>query len=63
MHRNRIRRRLRSILAELDREQPLPPGLLMIGGRPRLLEHTFEQLKADTAALVTQLRATGAFKG
>jgi ribonuclease P protein component len=58
VHRNRIRRRLRSILTELDREQTLPPGLLLINGRPPLLEHTFDRLRAETADLVTQLRAT-----
>ncbi len=52
-----MRRRLRSILIELDREQALPPGLLMIGGRPQLSEQTFEQLKAETAALVDRLRS------
>jgi len=63
VHRNRIRRRLRAILAELDRQQPLPPGLLLIGGRPRLLEHTFEKLTAETTALVQQLRTTDVSKG
>jgi ribonuclease P protein component len=62
VHRNRIRRRLRAILTELDRNEPLPPGLLLIGGRPRLLEHTFETLTAETAALVAQLRTTGVSK-
>ena len=61
--RARIRRRLRSILTELDREQPLPPGLLVIGGRPQLLEQTFDRLKVDTRALVSQLRRTDDSKG
>ena len=50
---------MRSILTELDREQALPPGLLLIGGRPQLLEHTFDQLKTEMAALVTQMRPAG----
>ena len=58
VHRNRIRRRLRAILTELDDEQTLPPGLLLIGGRPQLLERTFDELKSEMAALIAQLRST-----
>jgi hypothetical protein len=53
---------MRSILTELDREQALPPGLLLIGGRPQLLEHTFDRLKSEMAAMITQLRHTAASK-
>jgi hypothetical protein len=53
---------MRSILTDLDREQALPPGLLLIGGRPQLLEHTFVQLKSEMAAVVTQLRHTAVSK-
>jgi ribonuclease P protein component len=58
VQRNRIRRRIRSILTELDREQALPPGLLTIGGRSQLIEHSFDQLQAEITAMITELRRT-----
>lgn len=59
VRRNRVRRRLRAILRELDREHPLPPGLLMIGGRSQLDEHTFDQLRTELASLIDQIRQIG----
>lgn len=40
--RNRLRRRLRAVMAELD----LAPGLYLIGCRPRASELTFDQTRA-----------------
>lgn len=57
VHRNRIRRRLRAIMTELDDEQTLPSGLLLIGGRPQLLERTFDEMKSEMVALIAQLRS------
>ena len=54
--RNRLRRQLRAILAELDRQRPLPPGLLMIGARPAAIELTFDQLTTIVSSLVDELR-------
>ena len=54
--RNRIRRRLRAILRELDRSAPLPPGLLLFGGKPQLIELTFDQLQAEMTLLVSEIR-------
>jgi ribonuclease P protein component len=53
--RNRVRRRIRAILRELDRQQTLPPGLLQLGGRSSLIELTFDELTANVTELVTQL--------
>jgi hypothetical protein len=50
---------MRAILSELDRDRALPPGLLLIGGRSQLLELTFDQLRFEVAAMVSQLRPTG----
>lgn len=46
--RNRLRRRLRSILSSRD----LPNGLFLFGGRPPLGELTFAQLETRVAALL-----------
>lgn len=54
--RNRLRRRLRAILRELDRSDPLPPGLLLIGPRPPAIELTFDQLRHELTALTRQIR-------
>jgi ribonuclease P protein component len=54
--RNRVRRRLRAILRELDRRDPLPPGSLLFGGRPSLSEQTFDQLTATVSSIVAELR-------
>ncbi|HUF98874.1 MAG TPA: ribonuclease P protein component [Ilumatobacter sp.] len=54
--RNRLRRRLRAVLRELDRAEPLPPCLLLIGATTRTLELTFEQLRAELIAMVRQVR-------
>lgn len=54
--RNRIRRRLRAILRELDGATPLPPGILLVGGNSQLIELTFDQLRMETVALLGELR-------
>jgi len=56
VHRNRLRRRLRSILRELDRSEPLPPILILIGVRPRAIELTFDQLRDELTALIREIR-------
>lgn len=45
--RNRLRRRLRAILAEL----PLPPGLYLIGCRPSASELPFEAIRSTLGKL------------
>jgi ribonuclease P protein component len=56
--RNRLRRRLRAALYEIDRRHPLPPGLMLIGGRSSASEHTFAQLNASLTRMVEQMRRT-----
>ena len=46
--RNRLRRRLRAILASMD----VPNGLYLFGGRPSMSELTFADLEIRTAALL-----------
>ncbi len=55
-----MRRRLRAVLRNLDRETTLPPGLLLIGGRPTLAEHTFDQLTTEVSTMIEQMRRTPA---
>ena len=50
--RNRLRRRLREIVRQLDQLDPLPPGLLLIGARPSAVELTFDQLHTETERLL-----------
>lgn len=50
--RNRLRRRLREIVRELDRSTPLPPGLLLIGAKPSAIELTFDQLTSEIEQLL-----------
>jgi ribonuclease P protein component len=56
--RNRLRRRLRVLVRELDRLHPLPPVLLLIGARPAAIELTFDQLRAELSALLEVLRSS-----
>ncbi len=51
--RNRLRRRLRAVIAELE----LPPGLYLIGCRPKASELTFDQI-ADTLGRLPSKVAT-----
>jgi ribonuclease P protein component len=58
VQRNRIRRRIRAVLRHIDRQSPLPPGLLLIGGRPQLIELTFDQLTSTVTELVERTRSS-----
>jgi ribonuclease P protein component len=55
--RNRLRRRLRVILQELDRIEPLPPVLVLIGVKPSPIELTFDQLRLELMSLMQQIRS------
>jgi ribonuclease P protein component len=55
--RNRLRRRLRAILRELDQVEPLPPCLLLIGATPRTFELTFDQMRTELTSMIDQIRA------
>lgn len=54
--RNRLRRRLRAVLRELDRTEPLPPILMLIGARPPAIELTFDQLRSELTSMVLEIR-------
>jgi ribonuclease P protein component len=58
--RNRMRRRLRELLRQADRTDPLPPGLLLIGVRPSAIELTFDQLRTELTLLTEQIRRQAA---
>jgi ribonuclease P protein component len=56
--RNRMRRRLRTILTEIDRAEPLPPVIMLIGATPAATKLTFDQLRREMAGLVATIRST-----
>ncbi len=56
--RNRLRRRLRSILREMG--APATGGMLLIGAYPRAVELTFDQLRAELHQLLTKATTTTA---
>jgi ribonuclease P protein component len=49
--RNRLRRRLRAVLASCD----VPPGLYLIGARAPAVEHTFAELEQLVASLLVKV--------
>ena len=55
--RNRLRRRLRAILTEIDRRDPLPPVAMLLGATPATIKLTFDQLRHNVEQLITQIRA------
>jgi ribonuclease P protein component len=58
VERNRLRRRIRAVLGEVDRTEPLPPGMLLIGARHRTpTELTFEQTRSELTQLIERVRA------
>lgn len=52
--RNRLRRRLRAVLADLD----LPPGTYLVGCRPRACELTFDQIRETLADLPSRIHVS-----
>ena len=50
--RNRIRRRLRAALAELQRAHELPTGTYLLGGRPEVADQPWPVLLADVRSAV-----------
>jgi ribonuclease P protein component len=55
--RNRLRRRLRALLA--SRAAELPPGLYLIGARPAAMSAGFTRLAADVELLLARLAVRG----
>ena len=53
--RNRLRRRMRELLAARQRTDPLPPGYLLIGVRVGAVELTFDQLRMELGSLLDRI--------
>lgn len=61
VRRNRLRRRMRAVLAEIDRRTPLPTGMMLIGARPpKETELTFDQVRTELTELVDRVRTSEA---
>jgi ribonuclease P protein component len=56
--RNQLRRRLRAICRELTTTGDLPPGMLLIGASPAVVELTYAQLDAEMRSMVRTLRVS-----
>jgi len=50
--RNRLRRRLRHVLADDVRTSLLSHGLLLVGARPAAVERSFDELRAEVGELL-----------
>ena len=53
--RNRVRRRLRAALRDLDRTGRLPSGALLIGATPAAAERTYDALATEMAQLLARV--------
>lgn len=60
--RNRVRRRLRAIIAELEAspERRAPRGVLLVGAGPEAVHRTPDELRNDVQRLFTALAARSA---
>ncbi len=57
VQRNRLRRRLRAILAELDRAEAVPPVIMLLGATPASSKLTFVQLRQELEQLLAKIPA------
>lgn len=55
--RNRLRRRLRAVLRQIDTTTPLPPALILIGAKRPADELTYEMIERDVISLITEITA------
>jgi ribonuclease P protein component len=53
--RNRLRRRLRSIVIDAAQSLGIRHGLLLIGAAPPALKHTFDELRREVTALIADV--------
>lgn len=56
--RNRVRRRLRAIVARDAPTHGLDHGLLLVGARPGVTEHSFETLERQMGTLLGRVGAS-----
>lgn len=56
--RNRLRRRLRAVLRQIDATTPLPPALILIGAKRPADELTYEMIERDATSLITEIATT-----
>lgn len=56
VRRNKLRRQLRAVLVELDRAEPLPPIMIMMGPRGARKERTFAQIQQAVTAMIHEIR-------
>jgi ribonuclease P protein component len=54
--RNRLRRRLRALVDEADRDGALTPGLYLIGARPGSVDESFDGLRHHLRRALAGLR-------
>ncbi len=56
--RNRLRRRLRAIIADLDRQRSplLPTGVLLVSAGPDAVDRSHDELSNDVTRLLDELR-------
>lgn len=54
VRRNRIRRRLRAAIRELEAEGALPPGAYLVGAGPEALTMPYAELRHTLRALIEQ---------
>lgn len=47
-------------MRDLDRSNPLPPGLLLFGGKPSAIELTFAEMRVEITALTDEVRRRAA---
>lgn len=52
--RNRLRRRLRAILTELDQAGSLPPGVYLVGAAPGADQASFDDLRVRMQRAIRQ---------
>jgi ribonuclease P protein component len=55
--RNRVRRRLRALLADEARARPLPSGYYLLGATPEAASATFDALRVDLRGLFARIEA------
>ncbi|MFP4511591.1 MAG: ribonuclease P protein component [Acidimicrobiales bacterium] len=54
--RNRLRRRLRAVLSEMDHDGSIPPGVYLVGADPSASDASFEELRARMQRVVSKLQ-------